>query len=71
MEAKGVETAIHYPSPPHLSPAYASLGWRRGDFPVTERLADTVLSLPMGPHLDAESTQWVIDAVVSSEQGVD
>ena len=71
MEAKGVETAIHYPSPPHLSPAYASLGWRRGDFPVTERLADTVLSLPMGPHLDAESTQGVIDVVVSSEQGVD
>jgi dTDP-3-amino-3,4,6-trideoxy-alpha-D-glucose transaminase len=68
MEAKGVETAVHYPSPPHLSPAYASLGWRRGDFPVAERLANTVLSLPMGPHLDADSIQQVVDAVVASEK---
>jgi dTDP-4-amino-4,6-dideoxygalactose transaminase len=68
IEAKGVGTAIHYPSPPHLSPAYAGLGWHRGDFPVSERLADTVLSLPMGPHLDAEGTRRVVDAVVSAEE---
>jgi dTDP-4-amino-4,6-dideoxygalactose transaminase len=71
MEAKGVETAVHYPTPPHLSPAYASLGWRRGDFSVSERLANTVLSLPMGPHLDADSAQQVIDAVVASEKNGD
>jgi len=68
LEAKGVATAIHYPTPPHLSPAYASLGCRRGDFPITERLADTVLSLPIGPHLDAESTRQVVDAILTSEE---
>ncbi len=48
---RGVQTQIHYPAAPHLSQCYASLGHARGDFPVTERLCDRVLSLPLGPHL--------------------
>lgn len=52
LTAAGVGTLIHYPIPPHLSGAYADAGLRRGDFPIAEVLADTVLSLPMGPHLD-------------------
>ena len=71
LAAKGVETAIHYPSPPHLTPAYAGLGWRRGDLPIAERLADTVLSLPMGPHLDANSVKQVIDAIAVAEKNID
>ena len=51
LSAKEIGTLIHYPIPPHLSKAYAASGWRIGDFPITERLAKTVLSLPMGPHL--------------------
>lgn len=46
-----IETLIHYPRPPHLSQAYCQLGHRRGDLPVAERIADSVLSLPMGPNL--------------------
>ena len=71
LAAKGVETAIHYPSPPHLTPAYAGLGWRRGDLPIAERLADTVLSLPMGPHLDANGVKQVIDAIAVAEKNID
>jgi len=52
----GVGTLIHYPVPPHLQPAYAALGYKRGNFPIAEELADQVLSLPMGPHL-AEADQ--------------
>lgn len=47
----GIGTMIHYPIPPHLQPAYASLKYGRGSFPVAEQLADTVLSLPIGPHI--------------------
>ncbi len=48
----GIDTLIHYPIPPHLQQAYAGLNLPRGSFPLAERLADEVLSLPMGPHLD-------------------
>jgi dTDP-4-amino-4,6-dideoxygalactose transaminase len=56
----GIGTLIHYPVPPHLSGAYAEGKWRRGDFPIAERLADTVLSLPIGPHLAEDQVRAVI-----------
>ncbi len=58
----GISTLIHYPVPPHLSEAYADHGWRRGNFPIAEALADQVLSLPMGPHLSDEQVRSVIRA---------
>jgi dTDP-4-amino-4,6-dideoxygalactose transaminase len=66
LESRGIETSIHYPVPPHLSPAYQNLGFKRGDFPITERLAGTVLSLPIGPHLSGEQVERVIQAVHES-----
>lgn len=53
LSAGGVETRVHYPVPPHLQEAYASLGSQRGAYPIAERLADEVLSLPSGPVLDS------------------
>lgn len=57
----GVETMIHYPVPPHLSGAYS--GKVRGKFPAAEEAADTILSLPIGPHLKDEDVSNVIQAV--------
>lgn len=54
LSDRGVQTLVHYPVPPHLQQAYAPLGLARGSFPIAERLADQVLSLPMGPHVDLE-----------------
>ncbi len=54
-----IGTLIHYPVPPHLSKAYAGGGWQIGDYPITERCAATVLSLPMGPHLSEDMQQDV------------
>jgi dTDP-4-amino-4,6-dideoxygalactose transaminase len=54
---------IHYPVPPHLQPAYHELGYRRGDFPVSEAIHDEILSLPMGPHLDDTQVDYVIDTI--------
>jgi dTDP-4-amino-4,6-dideoxygalactose transaminase len=61
----GIGTLIHYPVPPHLSNAYAEMGSKVGDFPITEDLAQTVLSLPMGPHLQPDQMQTVIDSIDS------
>jgi dTDP-4-amino-4,6-dideoxygalactose transaminase len=61
-EAK-VGTMIHYPIPPHLQPAYADLNLNEGDFSISEQMAKKVLSLPMGPHLDASECLSVINAI--------
>ncbi len=52
LASHAVDSLIHYPIPPHLQAAYRELGYRPSDFPLAERLADEVLSLPMGPHLN-------------------
>lgn len=59
----GVGTLIHYPIPPHLSGAYAGNGWKPGDFPIAEELAQTVLSLPIGPHLTEPQVEYVAEVV--------
>jgi len=53
----GVGTLIHYPVPPHLSEAYADAGFGPGAFPIAEEMARTVLSLPIGPHLDGSDAE--------------
>lgn len=63
LNAAGIGTLIHYPVPAHLSGAYADAGWKRGDFPLAENSADTVLSLPIGPHLTPSQADLVIEAV--------
>jgi dTDP-3-amino-3,4,6-trideoxy-alpha-D-glucose transaminase len=62
----GVQTGIHYPVPVHLQPAFSSLGYGLGDFPVTERLADRILSLPMHPHLSLDDVDFVGESLRSS-----
>ena len=62
----GVGSLIHYPIPPHLQQAYTEAGWAQGAFPLAERIADAVLSLPMGPHLQAEEVATVIAATLKA-----
>jgi dTDP-4-amino-4,6-dideoxygalactose transaminase len=59
----GVGTGIHYPIPVHLQAAYASRGWRRGDFPESESAADEILSLPMFAGLEPSQQEQVADAI--------
>lgn len=63
LAARGVETMVHYPIPPHRQQAYAEFGWRDADFPLAAQLADEVLSLPIGPHLADDAVEQVIEAV--------
>jgi dTDP-4-amino-4,6-dideoxygalactose transaminase len=64
----GIGTLIHYPVPPHLSKAYAELGGKAGDFPITEQMAETVISLPMGPGLDMEQAESVVQSIKSFKE---
>jgi dTDP-4-amino-4,6-dideoxygalactose transaminase len=59
----GIQTKVHYPIPIHLQPAAQHLGYRRGDLPVTERLAQTILSLPIYPELRTEQKELVVTAI--------
>jgi len=66
LRERGVETLVHYPVPVHLQDAYADLGYRRGDLPVTERIAGEILSLPMYVGLSMTEVETVAKAVNAS-----
>jgi len=63
LSEQGVGAVIHYPVPPHRQAAYDELGLPPGSLPISERLADEVLSLPVGPHLAAADARMVVDAI--------
>jgi dTDP-4-amino-4,6-dideoxygalactose transaminase len=67
LQAADIQTGVHYPIPIHLQPAHADLGYRRGDFPVSEAVASQVLSLPMFPEMTTEQVQQVAAAVLAAE----
>ena len=58
-----IETGIHYPIPLHLQKAYETFGFKKGDFPVTEKVASEILSLPMYPHLQATAQSRVVQKI--------
>jgi dTDP-3-amino-3,4,6-trideoxy-alpha-D-glucose transaminase len=65
LAEEGIGTLIHYPVPPHLSGAYSDLKQRQSAYPIAEELSRTVLSLPIGPHLNKEAQNHVIAAIRS------
>ena len=64
LAAEGIETGIHYPTPLHMQKAYRDLGYREGDFPVTESVASRILSLPIYPGIPAEAVGRVSAALM-------
>ena len=69
LKSKGIGALIHYPIPLHLQEAYAELGHKRGDFPVSEKLADEVLSLPMFPHMTKKQITYVCESLKNLVNG--
>lgn len=63
LASSGIGTAIHYPIPLHVQKAYEHLGYRVGDFPVAEKLASEILSLPMYPTLKPDQQQRIAEAI--------
>jgi dTDP-4-amino-4,6-dideoxygalactose transaminase len=64
LEGSGIQTAVHYPTPIHLTPAYADERYKAGDFPVAEACAQTVLSLPLHAHMSYEQVAEVAGRVL-------
>jgi dTDP-4-amino-4,6-dideoxygalactose transaminase len=63
--SKGITTMIHYPVPPHLQNSYSEMNYVKGDFPIAEEIANTCLSLPMGPHLGQEDIEIVSNEIIN------
>ncbi len=69
LTKSGIGVSSHYPIPVHLQPAYSHLGRKAGSFPVSERLANRCLSLPMFPEMSAEQIRFVCDSISRVDQG--
>ncbi|MBW2996312.1 DegT/DnrJ/EryC1/StrS family aminotransferase [Candidatus Woesearchaeota archaeon] len=63
LKEKEISTGIHYPLPLHLQPALRFLGYKEGDFPVAERVAKEILSLPMYPELNKEQIKYISESI--------
>lgn len=63
LTENGIGTLIHYPIPPHLQKAYEHLGFKKGDFPIAEEMADTCLSLPLWPGMTETDVEMVAETI--------
>lgn len=63
LQDKGIGALIHYPIPLHLQAVYRNLGYERSDFPVAEKIANEIISLPMYPHLKEAQIKFVVKAI--------
>lgn len=63
LAERGIGVAIHYPIPPHLSEAYSTMGYRKGAFPITEDMADHIISLPSYNGMTEDEMRYVVAAV--------
>jgi len=64
LAARGIDTAVHYPKPIHLQPAYSALGYPAGTFPHAERACERVVSLPIFPSMTPEQLSYVATEVL-------
>jgi len=70
LKRMGVATEVYYPLPMHLQECFNNLGYKRGDFPVSERAAEEVLALPCYPELTSPMLAYVADSVLEASQAV-
>jgi dTDP-4-amino-4,6-dideoxygalactose transaminase len=68
LAARGIDSKIHYPIPLHLQPCAADLRYKKGDFPVCERLAERILSLPVHQYLNDDQVNWVGKSIAAFYQ---
>ncbi len=64
LMSKGIQTLIHYPIPPHLQPAYFDMGFKKGNFPISEKIHNEVLSLPISPVMSLGQAKFVVNSIL-------
>lgn len=70
LKDKGIVTSIHYPDPIHFQPAYQDLGYKKGDFPISEKYAAEILSLPMFPELTKDEIEFIAQAIMEFQDEI-
>jgi dTDP-4-amino-4,6-dideoxygalactose transaminase len=65
LESLGVSTLIHYPIPPHLQGAFKNMGFKKGDFPIAERIHNEIVSLPISPSLTVQEAEQVVKSCLA------
>ncbi len=63
LSLKEIPTAVHYPVPLHLQEAFENLGYKKGDFPISEEVSTQIMSLPMSPYLKQEEQDFIVQAI--------
>lgn len=63
LKANNIDTQIHYPIPPHLSEAFKYWGYKVGDFPITEKIANTIISLPLYDGMEIDEMEYVVEVI--------
>ena len=66
LKEAGIPTAVHYPIPLHLQECFKYLGYKKGDFPVAERVSQEIMSLPMNPDLSDEEIEYIVKEVINA-----
>jgi UDP-2-acetamido-2-deoxy-ribo-hexuluronate aminotransferase len=60
LKLAGIPTAVHYPMPLHLQECFSYLGYKKGDFPISEIVSNEIMSLPMNPYVSSEEIKYII-----------
>ena len=63
LKKKGIFTAVHYPIPVHFQPAYQDIGYKKGNFPISEKHSREILSLPMYPELKKQQVEYICETI--------
>ncbi len=63
LKEAGIPTAVYYPKPLHLQTAFSGLGYKKGDFPISEDFSSRIFSLPMHPYLDAADQKKIAQLI--------
>ena len=63
LKEAGIPTAVHYPMPLHLQEAFAYLGYKKGDFPIAEKVSKEIMSLPMNPYLSDDEINYIVESI--------
>jgi UDP-2-acetamido-2-deoxy-ribo-hexuluronate aminotransferase len=66
LKEAGIPTAVHYPMPLHLQECFEYLGYKKGDFPIAERVSEEIMSLPMNPYLTDSEIEYIAKEVVNA-----
>jgi UDP-2-acetamido-2-deoxy-ribo-hexuluronate aminotransferase len=59
LKEQGIPTAVHYPMPLHLQECFAYLGYKKGNFPIAEKISNEIMSLPMNPYVTEEEIAYI------------